>query len=178
MKTLADITLAFLAIILLLPILLLIVILIVVIDRMNPLFTQERIGRNKNPFVIIKFRTMKKDKITGFGKALRKTGIDELLQLINILKGEMSFVGPRPLTIEDVVRLQWGSKYYDQRWSMKPGIVGLAQLSPICHKKMSWYLDRHYIHRQNFMLDLKIITYSLLIPFVGKDQMKKWLHNK
>ena len=145
---------------------------------MNPFFIQQRIGKNKRPFTIIKFRTMKNDKVTVFGKILRKTGIDELPQLINILKGEMSFVGPRPLTLEDVIRLGWDNIYYDQRWNMKPGIVGLAQLSPICHKKMSWYLDRHYIHRQNFILDLKIITWAVLIPFVGKDQMKKWLHNR
>lgn len=117
-------------------------------------------------------------KITFFGKVLRKTGIDEIPQLINIVKGDMSFVGPRPLTKADIDRLQWNDPYYNKRWNLKPGIVGLAQLSPVCHKKMSWYLDKYYINEHTFGLDMKILTSSFLIPFVGKSQMKKWMHNR
>lgn len=117
-------------------------------------------------------------EVTKFGRIMRRTGIDELPQLLNILMGQMSFVGPRPLTLADIERLEWNTAYYDQRWNLKPGIVGLAQLSPICHKKMSWFLDRYYIQKQNFILDVKILTSSALIPFVGKAQMKKWMHNK
>ena len=178
MKALADISLAFIALLTLLPILILVALLILLFEMKTPFFIQERIGRHKNPFKIIKFRTMKDGKITTLGKLFRKTGIDEIPQLINILKGDMSFVGPRPLTSADIERLGWDIDYYDRRWEFKPGIVGLAQLSPICHKKMSWYLDRHYIEQQNFMLDMKIITFSFLIPFVGKAQMKKWMHNR
>ena len=178
MKSLADFIIAFVALILILPIMLLVSLMIVLIDMQSAFFVQERLGKNKVPFKIIKFQTMKNGKITGLGNVLRKTGIDELPQLINILKGQMSFVGPRPLTNEDVTRLGWNEEYYSKRWNLKPGIVGLAQLSPICHKKMSWYLDRHYIQEQNFILDIKILAFSALIPVVGKAKMKKWLHSR
>lgn len=169
---------AAIALLALLPLLILVAIVVFVADQQSPFFVQERVGKKKVLFRIIKFRTMRNNKVTPLGRLLRKTGIDELPQLLNIISGKMSFVGPRPLTKEDVQRLCWDDDYYSQRWSMKPGIVGLAQLSPVCHKKMSWYLDRYYIQEQNFFLDLKIITWSILIPVVGKDKMKKWLHNK
>lgn len=121
---------------------------------------------------------MKDGEVTFVGRVLRRTGIDELPQLINILKGDMSFIGPRPLTLADIERLEWDSAYYEKRWELRPGIVGLAQLSPICHKKMSWYLDKYYIQEQSMLLDMKILFSSILIPFVGKSQMKKWMHNR
>ena len=177
-KSLADILLAFVAIVLLLPILMLVAVLILLFDFKSPFFVQERLGRGKKVFHIVKFRTMIDGAATPLGKVLRRTGLDELPQLVNILSGQMSFVGPRPLTVDDIERLGWNNEYYSERWNLKPGIVGLAQLSPICHKKMSWYLDRYYIQENNFILDLKIIAFSFLIPFVGKSQMKKWLHKR
>jgi lipopolysaccharide/colanic/teichoic acid biosynthesis glycosyltransferase len=177
-KQLSDILLAFIFLVALSPILLLIVLIILLVEFKTPFFIQERIGQHKKEFRIIKFRTMLDGKITFLGKILRKTGIDELPQMINILKGDMSFVGPRPLTKADIERLDWDKEYYKERWELKPGIVGLAQLSPICHKKMSWYLDKYYIKEHSFALDMKILTSSFLIPIVGKAQMKKWMHNR
>lgn len=119
---------------------------------------------------------MLNQKITPLGKVLRKTGIDELPQLVNILKGQMSFVGPRPLTAKDIKRLGWDSAYYNQRWSVRPGIVGLAQLTPVCHKKMSWFYDQLYIKSQSQWLDFKILVCATIIPIVGKQKVKNWIH--
>ena len=178
MKTLADFLLALLAFIILIPVMLLVGLLIFLFDFRSPLFIQDRVGRKGIKFKIVKFRTMINGEITFLGRILRKTGIDELPQLWNILRGEMSFVGPRPLTQDDIDRLGWGTSYHKKRWDVKPGIAGLAQLSPVCHKKMSWFLDRYYIEKRNFILDLKILTSSILILFVGKGQMKRWMHNR
>ena len=105
LKIVLDIGLAFIVLIVLSPILALVTLMILVAERKSPFFVQNRIGYNKDEFRINKFRTMHKQKITPIGKVLRKTGIDELPQLLNILKRQMSFVGPRPLTSEDIMRL-------------------------------------------------------------------------
>lgn len=178
MKLVFNIIIAFIGLVVLLPVFMISTILILMIDRMPPFFVQERIGVNRSKFSILKFRTMKSDKITGLGRVLRRTGIDEIPQLINILKGDMSIVGPRPLTESDVLRLGWDLEYYKKRWNVKPGIIGLAQLSPICHKKMSWMFDRSYIENRSFGLDMKILFSSMAVPFVGKDKVKNWIYPK
>ena len=116
-------------------------------------------------------------KITPLGKILRKTGIDELPQLINIIKGDLNFVGPRPLTQADVDRLGWTSDFYDFRWKTKPGLTGLAQLSPICHKKMSLFWDKYYISNQSLALDIRVVLGSALIPIIGKYNMKALIYS-
>lgn len=121
---------------------------------------------------------MSNGQITAIGKVLRKTGIDELPQLVNILFNQMSFVGPRPLTESDIRRLEWNDSFHEKRWSVKPGIVGLAQLAPVCHKKMSWFYDQLYLKNQSFWLDIKIIIGAALIPLVGKQTVKNWIHGK
>lgn len=178
MKTFLDILLAFIAVLIVIPFMLLFCLLILIIDFQNPIFIQHRLGLKKRQFRIVKLRTMKNQKITFLGKVFRKTGIDELPQLINILKGDMSFVGPRPLTKADVERLNWTSEYYDLRWSKKPGIVGLAQLSPTCHRKMSWNLDKMYIAKGSLKLDAKIIFSSALIIFLGKKRIQNIFYNR
>lgn len=178
MKVFLDVFLAAILLIILSPFLILVALFVFLFDFQSPLFIQERLGQNKLKFKVIKFRSMRDGKVTFIGKIMRRTGIDELPQLINILFLDMSFVGPRPLTEADVVRLSWSSTYYEARWSMKPGLAGLAQISPICHKKMSWFLDKYYISNHNLGLDFQIIISSLLIPIVGKAQMIKWLHKK
>ncbi len=119
---------------------------------------------------------MRNGEITKIGAIMRRTGIDELPQLLNILSMQMSFVGPRPLTQADIVRLEWTSEYYKQRWKVKPGLVGLAQLSPVCSRKMSWFLDLSYIRNGDFLLDMKIILMASLIPFLGKKRIINWIH--
>jgi lipopolysaccharide/colanic/teichoic acid biosynthesis glycosyltransferase len=178
MKVVLDILLAAIILCLILPFLVVVAALIFFMDFKSPFFIQERIGAKKLPFNIVKFRTMTNGEVTFVGKVLRRTGIDELPQLWNIIFMEMSFVGPRPLTQGDIERLEWTSDYYSQRWDVKPGIVGLAQLAPICHKKMSWFLDLYYIKNNDLILDAKVFCSSLLIPFVGKAKVKEWMHKK
>ncbi|KMT64751.1 sugar transferase [Catenovulum maritimum] len=110
-------------------------------DTGSPIFRQERVGRNKKPFTLVKFRTMSKDtasvashlassaSITKFGHFLRKTKLDELPQLWNVLKGEMSLVGPRPglFNQEELTQAREAQNVFDVR----PGITGLAQVNEI-----------------------------------------------
>lgn len=110
-------------------------------DTASPIFRQERVGRNKEPFILVKFRTMKKDtesvashlanagSITSFGKFLRRTKLDELPQLWNVLKGEMSLVGPRPCLFnqDELIAEREARGVLDVR----PGITGLAQINDI-----------------------------------------------
>lgn len=110
-------------------------------DTGSPIFTQERVGRNKKPFILVKFRTMKVDtasvashlastaSITSFGSFLRKTKLDELPQLWNVLKGEMSLVGPRPglFNQEELTRVRDAKNIF----LVRPGITGLAQVNKI-----------------------------------------------
>ena len=135
-----DILLALIGLIVTLPILI-IVIVIGYFETGSPLFIQERVGKDKKPFKLIKFRTMKiatrsvashlvdSAAITPLGKFLRKTKIDELPQLINVLKGEMSFVGPRPnlFNQEELIKERDKLGVYD----VLPGITGLAQINSI-----------------------------------------------
>ncbi|TPW24812.1 sugar transferase [Marinobacter nauticus] len=135
-----DVLFAMLGLVFGIPVLLLLV-LIGFFDTGSPIFRQERVGRHKKPFVLVKFRTMKKDTasvashlasseaITPFGKFLRRTKLDELPQLWNVLKGEMSLVGPRPCLFnqEELIAER------EQRGVLqaRPGITGLAQVNDI-----------------------------------------------
>lgn len=145
-------------------------------DRSTPVFIQERIGLNKDPFFVYKVRTMHQNKITGIGRVLRKTGIDELPQLFNILEGEMNFVGPRPLTKADIIRLKWDDDSKEIRWSVRPGITGMAQLVNVCDASVSWNCDMQYIETRSIKTDLKILWKSLLVPFIGKQKTKQIIH--
>ena len=178
MNRFLDIFAALIFLIVLSPVIVLAVILVVIFDRQNPIFKQERIGQDKNPFTIFKLRTMKSERITILGRVLRKTGIDEFPQFLNVLKGDMSFIGPRPLTFADIQRLNWETDYYKKRWSIRPGIIGLAQLSPICHKKMSWHLDKMYIEKKCLLLDARILLSSALVPILGKSKVKSIIHKR
>lgn len=115
--------------------------LVIYFDSGTPLFRQERVGMSKKPFVLVKFRTMKLDtasvashlvsnsSITRFGKFLRKTKLDELPQLWNVLKGEMSLVGPRPNLFNQVELIEHRDRL--MVYDVRPGITGLAQVSDI-----------------------------------------------
>src|SRR5260221_12330675 len=84
-------------------------------DRGPILFRQVRLGRDRRPFTILKFRSMRDGRVTRIGRLLRGTGLDELPQFVNILRGDMSAVGPRPLTAADVERLGWATPQHDFR---------------------------------------------------------------
>lgn len=164
---------ALLCVIILLPVFILVIIVMLLLQGVPLFFLQERIGKDKDVFTVVKFRTMYKGKVTFLGKILRRTGIDELPQLVNIIKGDMNFIGPRPLTQYDVERLDWQDTYFDVRWEVKPGLSGLGQLSPVCHKKMSFFLDKYYVKNRSVDLDLRIISASFLTFFLGKEKVKK-----
>lgn len=164
---------ALICLILLLPVFIIAAIVMLLSQGAPLLFLQERIGKDKIIFTVIKFRTMDNGQITSLGKILRRTGIDELPQLVNIIKGDMNFIGPRPLTSFDVNRLNWETSYYNVRWNVKPGLSGLGQLSPKCHKKMTFFLDKYYVINRSIALDLSIICTSFLTLFLGKAKVKK-----
>jgi lipopolysaccharide/colanic/teichoic acid biosynthesis glycosyltransferase len=137
------------------------------------LFRQERIGKDRRTFSILKLRTMRGGKVTRVGKWLRATGLDETTQFFNVLLGDMSMVGPRPLTREDVERLGWTG--LDARWEVKPGITGLAQLFGGTAKKSSLRLDNIYRKRRSAWLDTQIIAASFIVNIAGKQRTKRWL---
>lgn len=178
MKNLFSRCIAFFLFIVSFPLLILVGLLILIIERDKILFLQSRLGLNQIPFTIYKLRTMKDGNITFLGKVFRKTGIDEIPQLVNIIKGDITFIGPRPLTQFDVERLDWTSAYHKLRWNIKPGLTGLAQLSPICHKKMTLFWDNYYVKHQTFGLDIKIIGASILTLLIGKGRVKRIIQKK
>lgn len=185
LKTLLDYLLALLALLLLWPLVLLLAILIKLEDGGNVFYAQMRIGRNGQLFGCYKFRTMCVDadaklahiletcpdsaaewaadhklkndpRITKVGKFLRKTSLDELPQLLNVLMGSMSLVGPRPITSSEVDRYGSDIKYY---YDVKPGLTGLWQVSgrnDVSYDKRV-ELDRWYAENWSFWLDVSIL---------------------
>ena len=137
-------------------------------------FVQERIGRNGVPFKILKFRTMKflydangalledKDRLTGFGSFLRASSIDEIPELLNVLRGDMSLVGPRPLLPEYLSEYTEEQK---ERHNVRPGITGLAQING--RNNLEWEerltLDVWYSKNRTIFLDLKILFLTFFV---------------
>jgi lipopolysaccharide/colanic/teichoic acid biosynthesis glycosyltransferase len=148
---------------------------ILVDDGWPLLFRQERIGYKRRRFPILKFRTMCDGRVTRVGRLLRATGLDELPQFINILKGEMSAVGPRPLTNDDIVRLGWSGPQYDFRWTCRPGLTGLAQLVGARPDEDALALDRVHAERWSPSLDCQLIAWSFAVNAFGKTRIRRWL---
>jgi lipopolysaccharide/colanic/teichoic acid biosynthesis glycosyltransferase/tetratricopeptide (TPR) repeat protein len=148
---------------------------IVVEDGRPVLFRQQRVGRNRRPFTILKFRSMRDGRVTRVGRMLRVTGLDELPQFINILRGDMSAVGPRPLTASDVARLGWMAPRHDFRWRVRPGLTGLAQVTAARSGRLSLGLDRRYVARQRLSLDVCLVAVSFAINALGKKRVRRLL---
>ena len=194
LKRLIDIIFSLLALVLLSPILLIISI-IVFIDspKASPIFIQERVGVNGKVFKLYKFRSMVPDaeakldkllalnemegnafkikndpRITKVGKFLRMTSLDELPELFNILKGDMSIIGPRPLLVK---YLPLYNEYQKKRHNVRPGLSGLAQISGrnaiSWEEKFDW--DVKYIENITFCGDIKIIILTLWKAFVKEE---------
>lgn len=144
-------------------------------DRGPPLFSQPRVGRGRQPFMVHKFRSMRGQHVTRVGQWLRRTGIDELPQFVNVVRGDMSVVGPRPLTHGDIDRLGWAGQRHDWRFAAKPGITGLSQLLAGRGAHASERLDRLYLRRQSPVLDLQLITLSFAANVFGKRAVRRWL---
>ena len=183
MKRLFDITVSLIALILLCPLLLLVSLMIFVDDGSPVIFKQSRVGKDNQLFNIYKFRTMKRDTvnvasaelenpdacITKTGRFLRKSSLDELPQLVNILKGDMSFVGPRPLIPEESEIRELRAKY--NVYSVRPGMTGLAQINgrdTITDEEKAAY-DKQYVESRSFFGDIGIIIRTALIVVSGKD---------
>jgi len=144
-------------------------------DGGSPLFLQSRVGHGRRPFTVFKFRTMRGQKVTRVGSWLRQTGLDELPQFINVCRGEMSVIGPRPLTDQDVRRLGWADRDHDWRFAARPGITGLSQLLAGRSAPFSRRLERLYLRRQSFWFDLRLVALSFAVNLVGKRVVRNWL---
>lgn len=144
-------------------------------DGGSPLFLQTRVGHQRRSFTVFKFRTMRDQQVTRVGRWLRQTGLDELPQFINVYNGDMSVIGPRPLTAQDVQRLGWSNPEHDWRFSAKPGITGLAQLLAGRSAGYSRRLERLYLRRQSLTLDLGLMGLTFAVSVLGKRLVRRWL---
>lgn len=195
-KPVFDVFAALILLILLSPIILLIIIVLGIANNGSVFFIQTRPGYKAKLFQIIKFKTMSDtrdsnghllpdhERLTKIGKFVRATSLDEILQLINVLKGDMSFVGPRPLLVKYLKKY---NKLQARRHDVKPGITGLAQVKG--RNLISWEekfrLDIEYVNNQSFFLDLKIlfltiynVIFSRGVKPDGKETMDEFKGSK
>jgi len=182
-KRIFDFCVSFYLLIFLFPIILIVGILLIFQNKGTPFFFQDRPGKNENKIRIIKFKSMTdekdaqgnllpdKDRLTSFGKFIRKTSIDELPQLINVLIGDMSLIGPRPLLFK---YLPLYSEEQKRRHNVTPGISGWAQVNG--RNNISWTkkfeLDIYYVDNISFLLDIKILwlTFTKVLKREGVNQ--------
>lgn len=172
-KRVFDIVMSLVLIILLSPVILLVAVLVGIKMGWPIFFVQERVGKDNQIFKIYKFRTMSNSvdkkgqplsdemRLTKFGQFLRQTSLDELPELFNILKGEMSFVGPRPLLVEYLLEYD---EHQIRRHEIRPGLTGWAQVNG--RNLVSWEerfnLDVWYVDHRHFGLDLKILWMTVI----------------
>jgi len=182
-KPLIDILLSIILVLVLLPVIIIITIILLFINNGKPFFFQERPGLNEKPFKLIKFKSMtdKKDddgnylsdykRITKIGYFLRNNSLDELPQLFNVIKGDLSIIGPRPLRME---YLQLYNEKEKKRHNVKPGITGWAQVNG--RNSISWKqkfeLDIYYVDNISFFLDVKIMHLTIK-KVLRKDDINK-----
>lgn len=187
-KRLFDICVSLFVLVPFMPIWIIVAIIIKLTDKGPAIYSQERVGKNGRPFIMYKFRSMYVDaekrsgpqwatendpRITPFGRFIRKTRIDEIPQFWNVLKGEMSIVGPRPERQFFIDKLSKEIPWYVKRLKMKPGITGWAQVK---HKydetiedvKFKVMYDLYYFENMSIILDLKIIIQTIIVVFTGK----------
>jgi lipopolysaccharide/colanic/teichoic acid biosynthesis glycosyltransferase len=183
LKRIIDFITSLLLLIVVFPILLILSLLLFFQNKGTPFFFQDRPGKNEKKIKIIKFKSMTdqkdkagkllpdKDRLTPLGKFIRKTSLDELPQLLNVLKGDMSLVGPRPLLFK---YLPLYSKEQKRRHEVTPGITGWAQVNG--RNNISWKkkfeLDVYYVNNISFSLDMKILwlTFAKVVKREGVNQ--------
>jgi exopolysaccharide biosynthesis polyprenyl glycosylphosphotransferase len=188
-KRIFDIVTALLIGIMTAPIML-VAALIVRLESPGPvIYRQDRVGEHGKEFAVLKFRSMRNDaekngaqwaqvndpRITKFGNFMRKTRIDELPQLLNVLKGEMSFIGPRPERMVFIEELEKQIPHYNLRHLIKPGLTGWAQVmypygASVEDAKRKLEYDLHYIKRQSFYMDMVIMFKTLKTVLFGKGR--------
>lgn len=185
-KRVLDILISFCALILLSPILLTVIAAIKLNSQGPAVFRQKRAGKNGKPFIFYKFRTMKQDtdpfgpspksykdaRLTKIGRLLREYSLDELPQLFNILRGDMSIVGPRPLYLSQIPEWDENQK---KRLYVKPGLTGLAQISGRGRltREQKLELDVEYVENAGFWLDVKITLKTIGCVFRRKGIYEK-----
>jgi len=188
LKRATDISLSLLGTITLFPLGIIISTLIFIESRMPVFYVQKRVGKGGKVFQMYKFRSMvngaesqsgpvwakeNDPRVTPIGRILRKTRLDELPQLINVIKGEMTLVGPRPERPEIVVTLRQEIPDYIKRLELKPGLTGLAQVNH-CYDtciedvKMKLASDLEYMENQSLLFDLKIFAKTIGVVITGK----------
>ena len=183
-KRVIDFTIALVALLVIWPILLIIYIWLTIANKgAGALFYQERPGKDEKIFRVMKFKSMTderdaegnllpdKDRITAVGRFVRKTSIDELPQLINVLKGDMALIGPRPLLPE---YLPWYTEEERKRHTVRPGISGLAQAHS--RKDLTWEEtfadDIYYTDHVSFVLDCKIVYRTIKTMLMGSKDIE------
>ena len=189
-KRIMDVIISLCAILVLSPLLLTITIISVIKMKGNPFFTQERPGLHEKVFKLIKFRTMTNEKddngnllpdeyrLNGYGRFLRSTSLDELPELINILCGQLSLVGPRPLLVS---YLQYYTEEEHHRHDVRPGLTGYAQVHG--RNYVTWEekfkMDLWYVKHISFMVDIKILVDTVMVVFRREniETASKIIHN-
>lgn len=172
-KRCIDIFISLIAIIVLAPVFILVMLMMFFSGHRSLFFVQTRVGKNEKLFKLLKLKSMTDEKdetgkllpdeirLTKAGKLIRKTSLDELPQLLNVIKGDMSIIGPRPLLVE---YLQYYSTEQKKRHLVKPGITGWAQVNG--RNAISWEkkfeLDVWYVYNVSFLLDIRIIILTFL----------------
>lgn len=185
-KRIFDFTAAGVLLLCISPLLFVVAVSVVLSSGLPVLFIQKRVGKNKRFFNIYKFRTMLNRKnidqykekvlsssadtrVTKIGRFLRKTSLDELPQLINILKGNMSFVGPRPIIPEQLDAIPDGEP--NRRFDVKPGVTGFSQIKG--RRNLPWPLqleyDAKYVKDQSFFLDMTILMKTVIVLLKNDD---------
>lgn len=183
LKRLLDTVISSILVILLSPLLILVAISIKFDSKGPVFFKQKRVGKDLNIFDVYKFRTMtdeerevkkivgRSDGVTRIGYYLRRYKIDELPQLFNVVKGQMSMVGPRPSIVKQLEQMEGEQK---KRYSVRPGMTGLAQVSGNIH--IPWeerfVFDLRYIGNVTFLNDVRILGRTFLIIFTGEEKFK------
>ena len=173
-KRLMDLTLVLLTLPLWGLVLFVLALAVWLLDGRPLFFPQPRLGRGGRRFVILKFRSMTTAadplarRPTRLGRHLRQHGVDELPQLINVLLGDMSLVGPRPLTPDDLQRLTAGNPRFADRLDLPPGLTGLAQVCGARGAAITAALEVHYTRHWTPGLDLAILVRTAWINLVGK----------
>lgn len=186
LKRFFDIVLTVPAVIMLLPAFVLLIVIIRLGSRGPAIFTQQRAGRGGKAFTFYKFRTMRTDvdpygpspkagddpRLTRIGRFLRETSLDELPQLFNVLKGDMSLVGPRPLYVSQMA--EWNDRQR-RRLEVRPGLTGLAQVSGrgALTREEKLELDVQYVEQRSLLTDLKILLATAAQVFGRKSIYEK-----